>query len=173
MHKMPCRVASGNSVLVLFTKISLQFVSPLERGMQLWNVTLPTVPVVQKPSRTAIVDTIQTTLQLDQQEANAFFERMVARKAYLFPEEIQPAGSMTMFMRKEVEYLITPFAESQLHLSADRIPPDRDDATVLEALRQLEARIAAGEDYGDWEADFFAIQRIFPQTPSPRIQLSS
>ena len=42
---------------------------------------------------------------------------MIARKAYLFPDEIQPAGSMTMFMRKEVEYLITPFAESQLHLS--------------------------------------------------------
>lgn len=130
----------------------------LQIGMQLWNVTLPTVPVVQKPSRTAIMDTIQTTLHLDRQEAEAFYDRMIARKAYLFPDDIQPAGSMMMFMRKEVEYLITPFAESQLHLSADRIPPDRDDATVLEALRQLEARIAAGEDYGDWEADFFAIQ---------------
>jgi hypothetical protein len=130
----------------------------LQIGMQLWNVTLPTVPVVQKPSRTAIVDTIQTTLHLDRQEAEAFYDRMIARKAYLFPDDIPPAGSMMMFMRKEVEYLITPFAESQLHLSADRIPPDRDDATVLEALRQLEARIAAGEDYGDWEADFFAIQ---------------
>jgi hypothetical protein len=130
----------------------------LQIAMQLWNVTLPTVPVVQKPSRTAIVDTLQTTLHLDRQGAEAFFERMIARKAYLFPDDIQPVGSMMMFMRKEVEYLITPFAESQLHLSDDRIPPDRDDATLLEALRQLEARIAAGEDYGDWEADFFAMQ---------------
>ena len=32
---------------------------------------------------------------------------------------------MTMFMRKEVEYLITPFAESQLHLSDEIIPPER------------------------------------------------
>ena len=130
----------------------------LQIAMQLWNVTLPMVPVVQQSSRTAIVDTIQTTLQLDRQEAEAFFERMIARKAHLFPDDIQPAGSMTMFMRKEVEYLITPFAESQLHLSDDLVPPDRDDETFLEALRQLEARIDAGEDYGDWEADFFAMQ---------------
>ena len=32
---------------------------------------------------------------------------------------------MTMFMRKEVEYLITPFEESQLHLSDEIIPPER------------------------------------------------
>lgn len=121
-------------------------------------MTLPTVPVVQQSSRTAIVDTIQTTLQLDRQEAEAFFERMIARKAHLFPDDIQPARSMMMFMRKEVEYLITPFAESQLHLSDALVPPDRDDATWLEALRQLEARIDADEDYGDWEADFFAMQ---------------
>ena len=130
----------------------------LQIAMQLWNVTLPTVPVLQKSSRTAIVDNIQTTLQLDRQEAEAFFERMIARKAHLFPDEIQPPGSMMMFMRKEVEYLITPFAESQLHLSDALVPLDRDDETLLEALRQLEARIDAGEDYGDWEADFFAMQ---------------
>jgi len=130
----------------------------LHIGMQLWNYTLPNAPVSQKPARTAIVDTMQTTLQLDRQEADAFFERLIARKAYLFPDEIQPPGSVTLFMRKEVEYLITPFAESQLHLSDEIVPPDREDAVFLEALRQLEARIAAGEDYGDWEADFFAMQ---------------
>src|SRR5919204_5680036 len=115
----------------------------LQIGMQLWNYTLPTIPVAQRPSRTAIVDTIQTTLQLDRQEADAFFERMIARKTYLFPEEIQPAGAMTMFMRKEVEYLITPFAESQLQVSDTPIPPESDDRQFLDALRQLEARIAA------------------------------
>jgi hypothetical protein len=130
----------------------------LQIGMQLWNFTLPKVPVAQKPSRTAIVDTIRTTLQLDRQEAEAFCERMLERKAYLFPDEIQPEGSMTMFMRKAVEYLITPFAESQLHLSDEIIPPHGDDATFLNALEQLEARIDFGEDYSDWEADFFEMQ---------------
>jgi hypothetical protein len=130
----------------------------LQIGMQLWNFTLPNIPVSQQPSRTALVDTIQTTLQLDRQEADAFFERMIARKAYLFPDEIQPEGSMTMFMRKEVEYLITPFAESQLQVSDAPIPPDGDDRLFLDALRQLEARIATHVAYDAWEADFFAMQ---------------
>jgi hypothetical protein len=130
----------------------------LQIGMQLWNFTLPKVPVSQKQSRTAIVDNIRTTLQLERQEAEAFCDHMIERKGYLFPDEMQPEGSMTMFMRKEVEYLITPFAESQLHLSDEVVPPDRDDETFLGALRQLDARIDAGDDYSDWEADFFAMQ---------------
>ena len=67
--------------------------------MQLWNYTLPNAPVSQKPSRTAIVDTMQTTLQMDRQQADAFFERMIARKAYLFRRD-PASGSVTLFMRK-------------------------------------------------------------------------
>src|SRR4029450_2486701 len=40
----------------------------LQIGVQLWNFTLPKVPVPQKPSRRAIVDHIRTTLQLDREE---------------------------------------------------------------------------------------------------------
>src|SRR5215813_2041568 len=127
-------------------------------GVLLWNSTLSAAPVAERPSRTAIVTHMETTLRMDREAAEAFFDHMIARKAHLFPDEIQPAGSMTMFMRKEVEYLITPFAESQLHLSDQLVPPDRDDVMWLEALRQLEARMDEGDDYGDWEADFFAMQ---------------
>ena len=67
---------------------------------------------------------------------------------------------MTMFMRKEVEYLITPFEESQLHLSDAIIPPNDDDDTFVKALEELDARIDFGEDYGDWESDFFAIKAL-------------
>jgi hypothetical protein len=96
----------------------------LQVGLLLWNSTLPEAPVAVRQSRTAIVTQIETTLQMDREEAEAFFDHMVERKAHLFPDEIQPEGSMTMFMRKEVEYLITPFAESQLNLS-DAIIPTR------------------------------------------------
>jgi hypothetical protein len=130
----------------------------LQVGLLLWNSTLPDAPVAVRQSRRAIVAQIEATLQLDREEAEAFFDRMIARKAYLFPDDMQPKGSMTMFMRKEVEYLITPFEESQLHLSDEAVPPDRDDETFLTALRHLDARIDEGEDYGDWEADFFAMQ---------------
>jgi hypothetical protein len=130
----------------------------LQVGLLLWNSTLPEAPVAVRQSRRAIVAQIATTLQMDQEEAEAFFDRMIERKAYLFPDEMQPEGSMTMFMRKEVEYLITPFAESQLHLSEEVVPPDRDDEAFLDALRHLEARIGEGDDYSDWEADFFEMQ---------------
>jgi hypothetical protein len=130
----------------------------LQVGLLLWNSTLPEAPVAVRQSRQEIVAHIEATFHMGRQEAEAFCEHMIERKAYLFPDEMQPAGSMTMFMRKEVEYLITPLAESQLHLSDQRVPPDRDDAMWLEALRQLEARIDEGDDYGDWEADFFTMQ---------------
>jgi hypothetical protein len=132
----------------------------LQVGLLLWNSTLPAVPVAMRQARSAIVAHIETTLQMERQEAEAFYDEMIERKAYLFPEEIQPAGAMTMFIRKEVDYLITPFAESQLHLSDEIIPPDGDDDTFLHALEQLEARIDFGEDYGDWESDFFAMQDL-------------
>jgi hypothetical protein len=132
----------------------------LQVGLLLWNSTLPAVPVAMRQARSAIVAHIETTLQMDRQEAEAFYDEMIERKAYLFPDEMQPAGAMTMFMRKEVEYLITPFAESQLHLSDEIIPPHGDDDTFLHALEQLEARIDFGEDYGDWESDFFAMQDL-------------
>ena len=103
----------------------------LQVGLLLWNSTLPEVPVAMRQSRRAIVAQIETTLQMDREEAEAFYDEMIERKAYLFPDEMQPEGSMTMFMRKEVEYLITPFAESQLPLSDAIIPPDGDDDTFL------------------------------------------
>ena len=133
----------------------------LQVGMLLWNSTLPEAPVAVRQSRREIVTQIETTLQLDRQEADAFYDRMIERKAYLFPDEIQPAGpTMTMFMRKEVDYLITPFEESQLNLSDELVPPDGDDDAFLDALRQLDACIDAGDDYGDWEHDFFEMQEL-------------
>jgi hypothetical protein len=101
-----------------------------------------------RQARSEIVAQIETTLQMDRQDAEAFYDEMIERKAYLFPDEIQPEGAMTMFMRKEVEYLITPFEESQLNLSDEIIPPNGDDATFVKALEELDARIDFGEDYG-------------------------
>src|SRR5712691_116804 len=132
----------------------------LQVGVLLWNSTLPEVPVAMRQARSEIVAHIETTLQMDRQKAEAFYDEMIERKAYLFPEEIQPEGAMTMFMRKEVEYLITPFEESQLHLSDEIIPPDGDDDAFVKALEELDARIDFGEDYGEWESDFFEMKDL-------------
>jgi hypothetical protein len=132
----------------------------LQVGVLLWNSTLPDVPVPMRQSRGEIVAHIETTLHMNRQEAEAFYDEMIERKAYLFPEEIQPEGALTMFMRKEVEYLITPFEESQLNLSDEIIPPNDDDDTFVKALEELDARIDFGEEYGDWESDFFAMKDL-------------
>jgi len=130
-------------------------------GVLLWNSTLPDVPVPMRQSRRAIVAQIETTLHMDREAAEAFCDEMIERKAYLFPDEIQPDGvPMTMFMRKEVEYLITPFEESQLNLSDEIVPPNEDDDTFVKALEELDARIDFGEEYGDWESDFFAMKDL-------------
>lgn len=39
-------------------------------------------------------------------EATEFFEMMIQRKEYLFPSEIQPKTTMTMFLRQAEHYLI-------------------------------------------------------------------
>ena len=130
----------------------------LQIGMQLWNSTLPKVPVAQKSSRTEIVDHIRTTLQMDMPEAEAFFDHMIERKAYLFPDEIQPEGALMMFMRKEVDYLITQFEESQLQLSDEPIPPEREDHMFLDALRRLDAYCSRPTMMT--EEDFFTMQEI-------------
>jgi hypothetical protein len=133
----------------------------LQVGLLLWNQTLPEVPQAMRQSRGAIVTQIETTLQMERQEAEAFYDKMIERKTHLFPDEIQPEGmTMTMFIRKEVEYLITPFQESQLNLSDEIIPPDGDDDAFVNALEELDARIDFGEDYGDWEADFFDLKDL-------------
>lgn len=132
----------------------------LQIGLQLWNSTLPEVPVAMRQARREIVAQIEMTLQMNREKADAFFDEISERKAYLFPDEIQPEGAMTMFMRKEVDYLITPFEESQLTLSDDLVLPDSDDDAFLNALGDLDARIETGEGYGEWENDFFEMQEL-------------
>ena len=45
-----------------------------------------------RQSRRAIVAQIETTLHMDREEAEAFCDEMIERKAYLFPDEMQPEG---------------------------------------------------------------------------------
>jgi len=40
------------------------------------------------------------------------------------------------------------------------IPPNDDDDTFVKALEELDARIDFGEEYGDWESDFFEIKDL-------------
>jgi hypothetical protein len=86
-----------------------------------------------RQARSEIVAQIETTLQMDRQDADAFYDEMIERKAYLFPDEIQPEGPMTMFMRKEVEYLITPLCVQRRRTRSAGVSPAKVKARSLVA----------------------------------------
>ncbi len=132
----------------------------LQIGMALWNVTLIDTPASGELSRAGIVNQIQTVLKMDATSAATFFDQMIERKSYLFPEDIQPSNPMTLFMRKEIDYLITQFEESQLNLSDTPIPAEADDQPFLNALHQLDELIESEAGYDDWEAEYIDLEDL-------------
>lgn len=132
----------------------------LQIGVALWNFTL-SADVPEKKSQKDLIQNISKTLRLEPQEAEAFFDRMVERKAYLFPDEIQPKGApTTMFMRKETEYQIVQFDESQLHLSDDAVPDTEKDRKLHDDLLRMDRYLEEEADYDDWESHFLSVREL-------------
>lgn len=129
----------------------------MQLGVAIWNYTLP--KVLEKPSKAELIDQIADTLDLDEQEAADLFDRMMERKAYLFPDDIQPDDVRLMFMRKEVDYLIAPYAEAQMNLAESPIPPDTKDQTMLAQLQKLDHAINADAEYDTWEHLYFDVEK--------------
>ena len=152
---------------ITITQALLSFAEPLqaicqEKGIDgmntviriandIWNYTLPKVPLAQKKTPDDIVEELCEKLALDESEAFDFFEHLVDRKAYLFPDEIQPADPRNMFMRKEEDYQIAAFDEASLELKSETPPVSQDDEKMLQTLRQLDRMLADGEEYDAWE----------------------
>jgi hypothetical protein len=159
---------------ITITQALLEFIEPLKEsvnsaelddmnqimnlGIQIWNFANP--KVAEKPAQEEIIDQIAETLELDEIDAAHLFERMVARKTYLFPEGIQPEDPRTLFMRKEVSYRIAQFDASQLHLSEKPIPPDQDDQQLVADLCRLDQALADGEDYDAWEDLYGSVEEF-------------
>ena len=55
-----------------------------------------------KKIKKEIIDQIKTIFGISEDEAADFFAQMIERKKYLFPQDIQPKHTATMFIRKEV-----------------------------------------------------------------------
>ena len=135
----------------------------LQIGVALWNFASPS-GVLEKESRKDLIKNISKTLRLTSQEAEALFNRMIERKAHLFPEEVQPQGAMTMFMRKETEYEIVPFDEGQLQLSEDPVPDTQDDRKLIDALLRMDQFLDEEAEYDAWESHFFSMADLFRES---------
>ncbi len=125
--------------------------------MQVWNFTNPKIP--QHPPREEIIDQLGEVLDLDEIDAIDLFDELVERKAWLFPDTMQPENPMTLFMRKEQEHVITQFDERQLDLAEAPIPPTPADQEMLDTLRQLDRALDEGKEYDEWEDLYFAAER--------------
>jgi len=102
-----------------------------------------------------VLKIIEESLGIDFREAEQLLREMLARKRFLFPEQMQPEFPMIMFMRKELSHLITPFNYGRLSYSAAPIQPDRRDFAVIEMLKRMDHYIVSGVSYDEWEDFFF------------------
>ena len=99
-------------------------------------------------------------LNLDGAERDRYIEKMIARQAHLFPEEVQPKPpSMFMYMRKEVSHLIPPFDENRIRFRLDQIiPPDEEDRRLIGRIEELDDHILKESDYDTYEKLALAIE---------------
>lgn len=102
---------------------------------------------------------LQSRFGMDTEKASDFLEEMVERKNNLFPEEIQPKFSMIMFMKKEIQHLITDFNYNKLQqeYSDEVIEPDEEDKELIEMIKDIDRYLCDGVDYGVWEDDYFSM----------------
>ncbi len=127
-------------------------------GIQIWNFSNPEAP--EPTPRVQMIEQVGQMLEMDEIDAIDLFEQMLSRKAHLFPEDIQPHAPMTMFMRKEVDYRIKQFDETQMNYSEESIPPDAEDQKMIDDLNRLDAMLADGEDYDEWEKLYLSLEEF-------------
>jgi hypothetical protein len=129
----------------------------MQIGMGIWNHAIALEENIGRgPLRDELIRQMQQELGLAPQEAVELFERMVERKEYLLPADIQPPYPTVMFIRKEISYLIADFNYESLDLSPDPLPADEEDRQLVEALHRLDRYMEEGIDYGEWEQYFFS-----------------
>jgi hypothetical protein len=104
------------------------------------------------------VQGIKAVLNMNDKEATDFFDKMIKRKAHLFPPEIQPKYPTIMFMRKEVGHIIPEFNYSRLTLAKELVPPDNKDSKLIESINLMDRYILDRVDPGKWEKHYFLVE---------------
>ena len=131
----------------------------LQIAMRLWNYSIAGELVTgPRPSEKELVHNIGKVLKTSNQEAGEFFKKMIERKSFLFPEELQRRGFPFMFMRKEMSHLITPFDQGRLNLSDEPVSPDEEDRKFVNNIKKLDLFIIRRVEYDEYE-DLFTTVR--------------
>jgi len=130
----------------------------MQVAMLCWNhgISGDLMPGPRTPEA-EIVRKIGKTLKLSKQEASEFFKKMMERKSYLFPEELQQRGVPSMVMRKEMSHIIAPFDLNRVNFLEKPIPPDQKDKKFINNLDKLDSFIMRRADYDEYEGLFLQV----------------
>lgn len=127
-------------------------------AMLLWNFGIDLEQGDFKDDKPGIVTQIQQILKLDNMNATEFFDMMIERKQYLFPDELQRKDQMLMIMRQEEKYLISEFNYDSLVLSDEVYTPAEKDRQLIPLFDRMEQYLLEGTDYSDWEDFYFKME---------------
>lgn len=123
-------------------------------SMLLWNHALE-VEKGEEPSskQSDVAKTLSKALGLSAEQAEALRARMVERRSWLFPEEVQlkERTSSFMVMRKERLAEIKPFNYDKLQHTRDEIPASDEDRALIRKIEKLDRFMEEEADYGEYE----------------------
>jgi len=131
----------------------------LQIATLIWNYSIPLDDGKDdKDERKEIVGVIKDTLQMNGNESIVFLQKMINRKEYLFPADIQPTHSRNMFLRKDVRHLIPEFNYDKLIISETPIISDPKDEELIDSIKLMDRYITDRSDYGEWEKHYFRME---------------
>jgi hypothetical protein len=126
----------------------------MKLSMLLWNHALDEEKgEARAASKSEVVMALSEAFGLNKDEAEALRIRMVARRSWLFPEEMQPKERISplMIMRKENLVEIKPFAYDRLQHTNDKVPANTADLALIENIRMLDRFMEEEADYDEFE----------------------
>lgn len=131
-------------------------------AMPLWNYTITQEHGEDTEKlRSMIIKALVSTCKISQEEAGLLLDKAVARKNEMFPPDVQPQGTVTMFMRKENLHLITPFNYNRLTVSAEVIPVNDKDQRFFDQLAALDEIKKEADDFDEWQKQYEVVRESF------------
>ena len=162
------RAISMSQAMMEYAQPIMKFVEDDEKGfndalqisMGLWNYALSVEKGDEdKKIEQDMLKALGKVFKLDKDEAQSLFTKMIERRAYLFPPDIQPEpGIPFMFIRKEIRYLIQPFDYKKLVISDEVVPPDQNDSDLIKKINKLDEFIYDGAEYDRYEKLFYSLK---------------
>lgn len=126
----------------------------MKLSMLLWNHALDEEKGEGRSARKSeVIEALSDAFGMSGEDAEALRVRMVARRTWLFPDDVQPAErtSPVMIMRKETLADIKPFNYDRLQHTRDEIPPTDKDRALIDKIKQLDRFMEEEADYGEYE----------------------